>query len=493
MNRIKATVLLLTMSTLCLTGCADVKEKLPFLQSKEEESTEAVITPEMQALIGTYTEEGQIIVGYDENGWMITEEGDPNVVTENTLGVGYEDFLSNPAYYDSVVIVTRNGLDEVVNTVHYQLDYNNRIGKKDWFTSGKNIGTTYYNNQNSKAYTNVGMTKWEEQNNERVENIMMIFENQYFSLSEYNTDGLYVYVKGALQKEAAGSNVILMNEIYKQIPTVTDMEMFNIYNVDDHRLVRSEIKVSCPQGTFTVSAVPETTGKFLKIPDYVMSPATAPTQSIVEGIENIPVRAYLYSALYSTDKPETITEDYLIEEYTFKKSELEPKYPGIDVNVFLQQFAQIDDEMAVDEFLLSYEALGGVYETPEQNAIYDIIYDRLEERDDSLTQELIDTMVLKPEVVEEEVPEESAEEVPEESTEEVVEEVPEEPQYITMYVTGTTVNKRKGPGTSFDKDGQVHQGDKVLVVGPAEGASDWSECVDENGNTFYIKSSFLKE
>ena len=70
---------------------------------------------------------------------------------------------------------------------------------------------------------------------------------------------------------------------------------------------------------------------------------------------------------------------------------------------------------------------------------------------------------------------------------------PAEPEYTVMVVTGArNVNKRLGPGTNFDKDGQVHEGDELNVIGQAEENADWYKCVDADGKEFYIKSDYLK-
>lgn len=505
MHRLKITALALSLSSVVmLTGCGAIKEKIPFLNKSEETSTEESTEAEQQSLIGTYTDDGlSIIVGFDENGWAITEPVDQNVATQNTLGASPDEFLNNPAYYDSVSIVTRNEQGSVLSTVHYQVDYDSKTARKDWFNNRKNIGTTYYDNYNNKAYTNLGMTEWKDINGERLDNIIMLVEPRYFELTEYTSDSLYAYIKGNLNIEAVGSNTVLMNEVYKQINTLTEMQLFNIYNIETKELLRSEITVTCPQGVYTVSAVPENTSYYIEIPDYVKNRQSVETPTkAVDGIVNIPLRAYLYSALYSTDDPESITREWLITEYEFRAAELEDKYQIEDVETFLSRMMSIDDEFAVDEFMNSYAEKNDNYDTNVEKAVYDIIYNRLIERDSSLTQDIFDAMVLKPEPTEvEESTEESTEgeestEVEEESTEEesTEEESTEEdePQYTIMYCNGTTVNLRKGPGTNYDKVGQAHLDDEIWVIGDAEEDSAWSECIDSDGNTYFIKSSFLR-
>lgn len=487
MNRIKVTILLTILSASMLNGCAQIdaiKDKI----TKNDESQEVTTTPEQEALVGTYTEEGALITGFDENGWMITEEIDTNYVTATNLGIEAEDLLSNTTLYNGVTIVTRNNIGEVLNVSDYHIDYDSRIGKRNWYTRNQNIGTTYYDIAKNKAYSNIGMVGWEEQNNERLENIMMIFNSSYFTLDEFYSDDMYIYVKGSLAREAAGDNSILMSEIYKQINTLTGMTLFNIYDINTKELVRSQIDVECPQGIFTVSAVPNQDEGYITIPDYVINPVVDNTTVVKEGIVNIPMQAYLYSALYMTDKPEIINREWLIEEYQFKASELENSYTDIDVEKFLEELQVIDDSMSVEEFLTSYAEKSGIYETPEENAIYSIIYDRLKELDTSIDEETIAIMALKP--IEEEPAE--GEENPEEGEVEEPTE-PAEPEYTVMVVTGArNVNKRLGPGTNFDKDGQVHEGDELNVIGQAEENADWYKCVDADGKEFYIKSDYLK-
>lgn len=494
-HRIKFTAIALSLSSvMMLTGCGNIKEKIPFLNG-EEESTESIITPEQEATIGSYTEDGTaIIVGYDENGWAITEPVNQSVLTQNTLGVSHEEFLNNPAYYDSVTIVTRDSYGSVLSTVHYQVDYDTKTARKDWFNKGKNVGTTYYDNYSNKAYTNLGMTEWSNVNGERLDSIIMLVEPKYFTLTDYTSDNLYVYIKGELDINAIGSNTVLMNEVYKQISTLTGMELFNIYDINTKELVRSEITVTCPQGTYVVSAVPENTSYYIQIPDYAKGigvEADVPT-AVVDGIVNTPLRAYLYSALYSTDDPSTITREWIITEYEFRAAELEAEYEIEDVELFLERMLSIDDEFAVDEFMNSYAEKNGTYESNVEKAVYEIIRKRLVERDANLSQDIFDAMVLKPD--QEEVVEESTEGSTEESARESTEvvEEPVEPEYTVMYCNGTTVNLRKGPGTNYDKVGQVHLDDEVRVLRDAEEDPEWSECIDEDGNIYYIKSSFLR-
>lgn len=479
MNRVKVSMLLSALSLSMLTGCSQldsIKNRL----GKQEESQSYVMTPEDEALIGTYTSDGALVTGFDENGWMITEDVDNNVVTEKRLGITAQDLLSGTTAYDTVTIVTRNNAGDVLNVSSYEMDYNSRTGKRNWYTKNQSVGITYYDTKSNKAYSNIGMVGWEEQNNERIDNLMMIFNPVYFTLEEFNSDDVFIYVKGTLAREALGDNSIFMKEVYKQIPTATELSLFNIYNVEDKQLFRSEITVTCPQGIYTVSAAPSNSGEYITIPDYVLNPVVDTEKEIKEGIANIPMQAYLYSALYMTDKPENITRDWLINEYQFKAAELENKYTDIDVEAFLEKMQSIDDEMSVEEFLTSYSEKAGTYETPEETAVYTIIYDRLKELDSSIDEEKIAAMVLKPEEPE---PVEG-----EEQTEE-----PTEPEYTVMVVTGApNVNKRLGPGTNFDKDGQVHEGDEINIVGQSEENADWFKCVDSEGKEFYLKSNYLK-
>lgn len=504
MKNYKMIMLALAMTSTILTGCDAIKEKL----GKEEKQTEVGYqpTPEEQALIGTYTEEGALIVGFDESGWMITEEVDDNVATSNKLGLEPKDFLSNTTFYDSVAIVTRDDTGTILSTVHYQMDYDNRIGKKDWFTKGKSIGTTYYDNYSSKLYTNVGMVEWEQQNGERFENILMSFDVDQFTLEDFTSDNSFVYIKGTLNRDAVAANTVLMEEIYKQLSTLTGMSIFNMYDINTNELVRAEVTVHCPQGDYIVSAVPEKTSYFIEIPEYVLNGNSAPEVVADSEITNIPQRAFLYSALYNTGDPSTITRDWLITEYEFKSAELKKNYSVEDVELFLQLMQDIDDNTAVDEFLSQYKEKADNYSSNEEKAVYSIIYDRLIELDTSLTEDIISAMVLK-EVEEESTVEVldisgecSTEEATEESTEETSEESEdteeaesEEPEYTVWYCNGVAVNKRSGPGTNYDKVGQIVLDDEVWVIGPAEENSEWSECIDAEGNTYYIKTSFLRQ
>lgn len=481
MNRVKVSMLLSALSLSMLTGCSQL-DSIKAKFSKSDESQGYVMTPEDEALIGTYTEDGALITGFDENGWMITEGVDTSYVTQNNLGLTAQDLLSSTTTYDEVTIVTRNNLGTVLNVSEYKMDYNSRTGKRNWYTQNQSIGSTYYDIKSNKAYSNIGMVVWEEQNNERLDNLMMIFNTSYFTLEDFSSDDVFIYVKGSLAREALGDNSVLMKEIYKQIPTATEMELFNIYNLDDKRLFHSEITVTCPQGVYTVTAAPTITGEYITIPEYVTNPVIDHETEIKEGIVNIPKQAYLYSALYMTDKPEIITRDWLINEYQFKATVLEEKYTGIDVEVFLERMQTIDDEMSVEQFLNSYAEKSGSYDTPEENAVYFIIYDRLKELDTSIDEEKIAAMVIKPE-------EPESVEGEEQSTEEQV----EEPQYTVMIVKGApNVNKRTGPGTNYDKDGQVHEGDEINVIGQSEENADWMKCIDAEGKEFYIKSNYLK-
>lgn len=495
MKNYKMIILALSMTSIMLTGCDAIKEKLG-----QEEQTEVGYqpTPEEQALIGTYTEDGALIVGYDESGWMITEEVDNNVATSNKLGLEPKDYLSNTTFYDSVSIVTRDGTGTVLSTVHYQMDYDNRIGKKDWFTKGKSIGTTYYDNYSSKLYTNVGMVGWEQQSGERFENIIMSFDIDQFTLEEFTSDNSFVYVKGTLNRDAAAANTVLMKEIYKQLSTLTGMSIFNMYDINTNELVRTEVTVHCPQGDYVVSAVPEKTSYFIEIPEYVLNGNSAPETVVDSEITNIPQRAYLYSALYNTDDPSTITRDWLINEYGFKSAELKKNYSVKDVELFLQLMQDIDDDTAVDEFLSQYNEKANNYSSNEEKAVYSIIHDRLIELDTSLTEDIINAMVIK-EVEESTVEvsnsstEGSTEETAEGETNESEEADSEEPEYTVWYCNGVTVNKRSGPGTNYDKVGQIVLDDEVWVIGPAEENSEWSKCIDAEGTTYYIKTSFLRQ
>jgi hypothetical protein len=496
MKNYKMVILALAMSSTMLTGCDSIKEKF----SKEEQVEVGYQpTPEQQALIGTYTEEGALIVGFDESGWMITEEVDNNVATSNQLGLEPKDYLSNTTYYDSVTIVTRDDTGTVLNTAHYQMDYDNRIGKKDWFTKGKSIGTTYYDNYSSKLYTNTGMVGWEQQSGERFENIIMSFDVNQFTLEEFTSDNSFVYVKGTLNREAAASNTVLMKEIYKQLNTLTGMSIFNMYDINTNELVRAEVTVHCPQGDYVVSAVPEKTSYFIEIPDYVLGGGVTPEVTVDSEITNIPQRAFLYSALYNTTDASTITRDWLISEYEFKSAELKKNYGVEDVELFLQLLQDIDDNTAVDEFLTQYSEKADNYSSNEEKAVYSIIHDRLIELDTSLTEDIISAMVLKEleeestiEVLDISGTEESTEESTEEESTEETEEA-EEPEYTVWYCNGVAVNKRTGPGTNYDKAGQVVLDEEVWVIGQAEENAEWSECIDKDGNTYYIKTSFLRQ
>lgn len=485
MRSYKLAILIAAASSTLLTGCDGIKEK--FNKSDEQEQVGYQPTPEEEALIGTYTEEGALIVGYDESGWMITEEVDNNVATSNQLGLEPNDFLSNTTYYDSLSIITRDDSGTILSTVHYQMDYDNRVGKKDWFTKGKSIGTTYYDNYTNKLYTNVGMSKWEQNSGERFENIIMTFDTSQFTLEEFSSDNSFIYVKGTLTRDAVASNTVLMKEIYNQLNTLTGMSIFNMYDINSNELVRSEIIVDCPQGKYTVSAVPEKTSYFIEIPEYVKNNEVIQV-TVDNDINNIPLKAYLYSALYNTDDSSIITRDWLINEYQFKSAELSKNYNVEDVELFLQMLQDIDDNTSVEEFLTSYKDKADNYSNNEEKAVYSIIYDRLIELDSSLTEDIISKMIIKEEVEE---PTEEVLIIDEEPTEEEPEE-PEEPEYTVWYCNGATVNKRSGPGTNYDKVGQIVLDEEVWVLGTSEEDSEWSECIDKDGNTYYIKTSFLR-
>ena len=348
------------------------------------------------------------------------------------------------------------------------------------------------------------MVGWEQQSGERFENIIMSFDVEQFTLEEFTSDNSFVYVKGTLNRDAVASNTVLMEEIYKQLSTLTGMSIFNMYDINTNELVRAEVTVHCPQGDYVVSAVPEKTFYFIEIPEYVLNSNSTPEAVVDSEITNIPQRAFLYSALYNTSDPRTITRDWLINEYEFKSAELKKTYSVEDVELFLQLMQDIDDNTAVDEFLSQYNEKADNYSSNEEKAVYSIIHDRLIELDTSLTEDIISAMVLKEVEGESTVEvldisgEDSTEEAIGESTEESEEATSEEPiseesEYTVWYCNGVAVNKRSGPGTNYDKVGQVVLDDEVWVIGPAEENSEWSECIDAEGNTYYIKTSFLRQ
>ena len=57
-------------------------------------------------------------------------------------------------------------------------------------------------------------------------------------------------------------------------------------------------------------------------------------------------------------------------------------------------------------------------------------------------------------------------------------------------VTGTTVNLRSGPGTSYDKVGQVSQGETLILLG-TEG--DWFKVKNSSGKTCYVAASLARK
>lgn len=487
---------LLIGMTISMTGCA---VNLPF-GNKEPETPQ--LTEEQQALIGTYTEDGALIVGFDEYGWMITEAPDISVATTQSLGVTSKDLLAQKTSYSQMVVTTYDASGKTVGCVYYVVDSSNKSAVKYLYDYNQ-IGMTYYDNAANKGYTNPNLEEWRESKNEKLDAIIPFINTDKFTETSFSADGLYIYVEGELDRTAI-DNTVLMQEVYRQFPRVKEIQLFAMYDKETHDLFRMELSINEDDIHYKMSAVPSNESQFVGIPEYAKHEKTQ-EEVIREGFTNMPMDAWLWSALYMTDNSELATRDYIINEYGFIASSLEKEYKDIDLEAFLQMMCDVDNDMTVGEFITEYTSKEGTFDTIEQKATYTIMFNRLQELENTMEPEAFGKLITKPEEVV--LTEEQQALIGTETedgkiivgfdaegnpiTEEKQIEEPQEPEYTIMKAT-TTVNKRKGPGTNYDKDGQVQAGEEVRVLGQSEEKADWSKCTDADGNIFYIKSQYLK-
>ena len=472
----KFAIVAILFSVVVSTGCS--MPNIPFLSKGSETSTEeneSGITPEQEALIGTYTEDGSLITGFDEDGWMITESPDQSVVTQNELGLTPTELLSQQSQATKIVVTTYTSERKPIRLTEYNFDSKSNIGLKYSWTENS-IGMTYYDKSKGKAYVNEGMSGWTENINERMQDLIVYINPAKFVEESFTSDDAFIYITGKEDKSAI-DRTILMNEIYEQFPNVQELSVTALFNREDNSLYRAEVNVTDIDGLqYIVAAVPTLVQQDISIPENVYHERTA-EEVVKESIVNIPARAYLYSALYQIEDSSIINRDFITEAYNLIRSKLEKSYNGLDLDTFIGIIQEVGNNMTVEEFLTDYAAKAASYDSIDQNAAYDYIYDRLKDVDSSLNQEDFDKMIVKPE-----------------ESDEPVEETVEEPTIeIKIMKTTTAVNKRSGPSTSYDKLGKTAVGEEVQVVGVAEEDPDWSKCIDAEGNEYYLKSVYLVE
>ena len=469
MKKIKL-ITLCMLTTLSLSACS---VNLPFLNKESDDSAAegSTLSAEQQALIGTYTETGELIVGFDESGFMITEAPDPMA----NLGYTSRDLLSRKDSYTHMVITTYDTFERPIYVINYKMDSFNKTAVKYYYYMNNEISMTYYDNKANKVYVNQGMTGWEQATNDRLDSLIFYINPDKFSETEFTADDMFVYVKGAVDLTAIDNTPMLSN-IYKQFPNVTSMNLTAIYYKDTQALYRAEMDIVTTDSNYKVSCIVDSEQYNITIPAYATAEKTQ-EEIIKEGIEKLPLQAYMWSALYVTDDESTVTRDFIISEYQMNAAQLEKAYKGIVIETFLDAMLETDD-MTVDEFLTDYATREGKYDSIEQQAVYTYFYDRLNDIDSTIEDDMLAKIVVKPE--------------PGEEPEEPVEEQPVEEEKIIKYAT-TDVNMRSGPGTSYDKMGQLPKDQPIEVLGVAEENADWSKCQKEDGTVVYIKSQYLRD
>ena len=472
-------------------------------KAKEEEQKKL---EEQQALIGTYAEDGSLIVGFDENGWAITESQEPTPQME--AGISAEELLATQLNYNNIVITAYNKQDKPIYVENFEVDSVSKISKKSWY-NGSSMGTLYYDNATNKGYINNNMAGWEQTTNEQIKNVVVYFNPDKMRDINMEVTDFYIKVTGEINSNAIDKSplMLMVKELY---PSTTSMNLEAYYDKDTHFIKHLDLFCNTSTGSNKISLTTIDEDVNITIPEYVTRQEVVEV-NLADDIQHIPLDAYIWDVLYNVTDVTEIDRNYLINAYKFKANELKKTYDGIDVNSFLEQLEQLDLNKSVEEFIQEYQVQKDLgYQSVETKAIYEFMYDRLMGIDKELT-EMNTAYNRKP-------PEKKrAEELTEEQqaligteaedgsgiiewfyddgtpiVEEKLEpEEPEEPEYTMMYAT-TNVNKRSGPGTNYDKLGQCKTGEVVKVIGPAEGVPDWSECIDDEGNKYYIKTSYLK-
>ena len=513
-------VLLIIMSTILLSGCS--KPDIPFLNKSNEtteSNSESGLTPEQEALIGTYTESGELIVGFDPSGMMITET--PERSTSAQIGIAPEDLLSQMTTYDNLVITLYD--DDDFNTmpiyiISYNIDSVSKTGKKLWY-SPNNKGITYYNADLRKGWTNDNFTGWYEDNNSKIENLLVYFDPAKMKDIELTADDSYAYITGMISR-AGIDKTPLMSAVAKFYPNTEDMNLIAMYDRKDNMVTYVRLICNTPNGSHRIdlSSV-RTESKTITIPEYITE-EKKPEIDVMMGIKNIPADAYIYSALYGQDSQfdeegnRILTADKLVDIYSFNRQALQKKYEGIDVNEFITYFTELDLDMSVSEVLeIYYAGIDEGFTDINQQAAFTSMYDRLRALDSQLLEPNEDYSRKPPEkkrAIELTLEQDALIGTEAEDGSGTIEwfyedgtpvikpyeegEKPEEQQdsgTTTMFTT-TSVNKRSGPGTQYDKMGTVDPGTPVKVVGTSEEDPEWSECIDDEGNTFYMKTQYLK-
>ena len=349
---------------------------------------------------------------------------------------------------------------------------------------------------------------WSEDNNNQIKNTVIYFNPDRMRNIEMDANDLYIKVTGEIDRTAIDRSP-LMTVVADLYPSTTTMNLEAYYDRNTHFLKRAEVTCNTTSGSYliAVTVIPEEVS--ITIPEYVTNQEIQEV-SLVSGITHIPTDAYIWDVLYDVEDVTKVDRNYLINTYQFKAAELKKTYESIDVNAFLEQMEVFDLTKSVEMFVNEYQqAQEFGFASVEEKAIYESMYNRLMSIDGALT-EMNEDYQRRP------ADKKRAEELTLEQNDLIgteaedgsgiiewfwedgtpiitpYEEKPqEEPEYTVMYAT-TLVNRRTGPGTNYDKAGQCKEGEPVKVVRQSEENPEWSECVDDEGNTFYIKSSYLK-
>ena len=499
---IKKVVIRILAGTLCLltlSGCSFNPKDL-LNKDKEEPVEESLITPEMEALIGTKDAYGNTIVGYDENGWAITEEPSVEEVMSDELGADVDTLLSQQKVYPNIVITVRNtSSDTPIYVESDKVDASNRTAEQyiystiDYYDAGNSH--IYYDNKSTTRYsTSVKTNEWSKQSGSKLENLNLIIDPAEFTQNSVTMDDSFIYIDGTVNLRS-----IKMDTIQKllmwSMTSNGDIPFFAMYDKDTFDVFRMTFQTP----THSISVIADTEPNTIAIPSYVIQGKTA-AEVIYEEVTHMPLTGYLMSALY-LDKSKELSREYLIDEYKFSKSALEKEYGGIDIEVFLTDMETKYVDMSIEEFLGSYTfKKDGSYDSTEEQAEYEIMYNRLVDLDANTNEEYINAIELKPPKVEL-TPEQLALIGTDDGNgiikdfdadgNPIYEEKEEVELGPTMISANTGVNKRSGPGTQYDKAGKLEAGDTAVFVKEAEEDPTWYECQDAQGNTFYVKSEYV--
>lgn len=524
-----------------LTGCSFDTSKLPFVGDKTSEESEPEYPIEYDAdgnvipVEVTDPETGETymvdpVLGLRIDESIGNEVPNENGVFEEQTDVTYTDLLGNMVSYPQLTITLYglNGSPRIVDQYVYD-DFNNTAVRYE-YDSYNTVSMTYFDNKTNKAYTNLGMREWQELSNERLEGLQVLINPDGFTQEELYKSGDYIYLKGTLPVQGIGNGRdIVSRMIINNFKSLSNIKVDAVYKAEENLLYRMEMRIVNEDGEYLLSIVPNMNKQTVVVPDNVLNKEQPVEEEVSTDLDRIPAMAYIKPLVYGD--VEEISREVILTTYGFKRTDIVAKYgEDLDINAYLERLGtMLEDDMSILDFVQNIS--NGVYVDDVDQATAGTIYEFLLNLDDSISDEDIEALELKPipkeypieydeegnlilieetdeegntvwinpetgeQVNEDGTPIESDEDNEEDDKEDEDEgdgDGEEEPETKTMYAT-TTVNVRKGPGTGFDKVGSVNADTAVTVSGPDENDPTWFHVILEDGTEGCIKSDYLRE